>query len=290
MPLPQTSAEPRMRRLSNAQTWPASPGSENQQVQHVGDVTVPDSAMSAPGLQPLMSDIPPPPPPSSGQMASLNKRISQGNPRRLSGGWYDPRARGQSINNQTSSLMQQPQSQLQPSHTTASPSPSWSAPEPPMIISTPRGVSGAFDPPERYGSTRRTETPIVAPVPRHPRPGPGSATRPTVERLETIYSIAPSTTSQSQQQAPRRNLFAPFRRSPSVSPGVPVGVTRNGSRAERSAALNIREAKKRGWDPSKSRKKKKRKDFEAASNAGWTDISPTSAFRENLKEKRCLVM
>jgi hypothetical protein len=69
-----------------------------------------------------------------------------------------------------------------------------------------------------------------------------------------------------------------------------VGVTRNGSRAERSAALNIREAKKRGWDPSRSRKKRKRKDAESASNAGWTDVSPTSAFPENLKEKRCLVM
>ncbi|KAG9257082.1 uncharacterized protein F5Z01DRAFT_647586 [Emericellopsis atlantica] len=292
MPLPQLAAEPRARRLSNAQTWPAGPGPEARQVQHASAVPVPVNPWSAPGLQPSTSDMPIlPPAPSSGQMASLNKRISQGNPRRLSGGWYGPQSGGQSVSNrQSSQSMHRPQPELQPLHTATAATSSWTAPEPPMIISTPRGVSGAFDPPDRQASTRRTETPIVAPVPRHPRPGPGSSTRPTVERLETIYSIAPSTTSQTQQQAPRRRLLAPFRRSPSVSPGVPVGVTRNGSRAERSAALNIREAKKRGWDPSKSRKKKKRKDFEAASSAGWTDVSTTTAFRESLKDKRCVVM
>ena len=132
------------------------------------------------------------------------------------------------------------------------------------------------------------DEPIVAPVPRHPRQAHGPSSRPTVERLETIYSITPSQQSQPRQG---RRLMPLWRRSPSVSPGaVPVGVARQTSRAERSAAKNMKDAKKRGWDPQKSRKKKKKKDYDMASSAGWTDISTSSAIKERFQEKRCVVM
>jgi hypothetical protein len=66
-------------------------------------------------------------------------------------------------------------------------------------------------------------------------------------------------------------------------------VNRRPSRAERSAAKNIKDAKKRGWT-AKSKKKKKAAD--AASSAGWTDISTVSGEKEKEKEKekKCVVM
>ncbi|RSM15651.1 hypothetical protein CEP52_000690 [Fusarium oligoseptatum] len=160
----------------------------------------------------------------------------------------------------------------------------------PLIISTPRGVTGAFDPPSRQISGRRSETPLLAPVPRHPRPGNGSGQRPTVERLETIYSIASSqggnhvpTTLPAHQAAPAWLNAPPVpvtRTSPTVN--------RRPSRAERSAAKNIKDAKKRGWTG--KGKKKKKKAADAASSAGWTDISTGSVDKDKEKEKKCVVM
>ena len=229
---PSDADQPRIRRLSNAQTWPAGPGQ---------DPTYPIG--HAPGL-PLAA----------------------------------------------------PHQQIRP--VTAGPSNAWSStPDQPLIISTPKGVSGAFDPPGRKASNRQSEMPIVAPVPRHPRPSEGPDARPTVERLETIYSFGPSDqeTRRPKTQIGRR-LLAPWRRSPSVSPGaVPVGVGRQTSRAERGAAKNMKDARKKGWEPqrSKSKKKKskkKKRDYDAASSAGWTDISTSSALKDNLKDKKCMVM
>ncbi|RSL72829.1 hypothetical protein CEP54_000751 [Fusarium duplospermum] len=160
----------------------------------------------------------------------------------------------------------------------------------PLIISTPRGVTGAFDPPSRQISGRRSETPLLAPVPRHPRPGNGSGQRPTVERLETIYSIASSqggnhvpTTLPAHQAAPAWLNAPPVpvtRTSPTVN--------RRPSRAERSAAKNIKDAKKRGWTG--KGKKKKKKAADAASSAGWTDISTGSVDKDREKDKKCVVM
>lgn len=237
--LPQPSAppvasssinQPTIRRLSNAQTWPAGPG---QNPAHpVGH---------APGFP---GDALLPPPPSSDQVASLGHRIRQGNPPQLSGGFHSPYSAYTGHNGEPSS----PQ-QTRP--VTAGPLGTWgSTNDLPLIISTPKGVSGAFDPPDRRASNRGSETPIVAPVPRHPQPTRGSGARPTVERLETIYSTGPP---ERESRRPKtqfgRGLLAPWRRSPSVSPGtVPVGIGRQTSRAERSAAKNMKDARKKGWD------------------------------------------
>ncbi|KAL6869965.1 hypothetical protein ACO1O0_001300 [Amphichorda felina] len=220
--------------------------------------------------------------------------IRQGNPPQLSGGFHSPYSAYTGHNGEPSSTQQ-----TRP--VTAGPLGTWgSTNDLPLIISTPKGVSGAFDPPDRRASNRGSETPIVAPVPRHPQPTRGSGARPTVERLETIYSTGPP---ERESRRPKtqfgRGLLAPWRRSPSVSPGtVPVGIGRQTSRAERSAAKNMKDARKKGWDPqgSKSKKKKKKKskkkkrDYDAVSSAGWTDVSTSSAIKDNLKDKKCIVM
>ncbi|KAK4226110.1 hypothetical protein QBC38DRAFT_237455 [Podospora fimiseda] len=146
--------------------------------------------------------------------------------------------------------------------------------EMPLIISTPKGVSGAFDPPERRISGRRAETPILAPVPRHPRPITQSAIlrppvahqqQPPEHRLDMIYSIS-------------GGLNAPP--APGSSVGRVPSLNRKPSRAERSAAKNIADAKKRGWtgrSKSKKGKGKKKKDFDVMSNSAWTNITVDGA-------------
>ncbi|KAG0650878.1 hypothetical protein D0Z07_2587 [Hyphodiscus hymeniophilus] len=76
-------------------------------------------------------------------------------------------------------------------------------------------------------------------------------------------------------------------------------VGRQPSRAERSAAKNVKDAKKKGWRASMKKETKKEKFNDGASSTGWTDVSRESAMRhENRfgeregKEKsgRCAVM
>jgi len=112
-----------------------------------------------------------------------------------------------------------------------------------------------------------------------------------VERLETIYSIA-SSHGGNPPALPLPNGQVPAWLN---APPVPVTrtsptVNRRPSRAERSAAKNIKDAKKRGW--SAKPKKKKKKAADAASSAGWTDISTGSGEKEKDKDKdrKCIVM
>lgn len=273
-------AAPIARRVSNAQTWPAGlrpdPGQSGDQAAGF--------PISAPHSHNTTEDSPGglPPLPSSSQIASLNKRVSQGNPRRLSGGPSVHRRPFEGQQGQSSSSRQHHYQ--------------FAEPDQPLIISTPKGVSGAFDPPSRQISGRRNETPLLAPIPRHPRPTHNSVTRPTVERLETIYSIA---SGQGGNQAP--SMPPPGQIPPAMvpawlnAPAVPSsrtspGVNRRPSRAERSAAKNIQDAKKRGWKANKNKKSKKSAD--AASSAGWTDVSMNSNTNQNDKEKdkKCAVM
>ncbi|KAM5351739.1 hypothetical protein ACJ41O_004462 [Fusarium nematophilum] len=271
---------PRVRRLSNAQTWPGGPQPEADTPAGPAD-GFPFSGPSAQRTDDSMSALPPLP--SSSQLASLNHRISQGNPRRLSGSFHVPR---------------RPIGEAETYFAHSLPNPAFAGPsglthpeiDQPLIISTPKGVSGAFDPPNRQISGRRSETPLLAPIPRHPRPVHGSSQRPTVERLETIYSVS---SNQGGNQAPT----APLPTHQPVpawlnAPPVPVtrtspAVNRRPSRAERSAAKNMKDAKKRGW---KAKAKKKKKNTDAASSAGWTDVSTGSADKEKEKDKKCIVM
>ncbi|KAF5023854.1 hypothetical protein F66182_4058 [Fusarium sp. NRRL 66182] len=284
MTQPGSDSVPRVRRLSNAQTWPHGSRPEaDQPVSPADGFPFPTSAPAKhPASDESISVLPPLP--SSSQLASLSKRVSQGNPRRLSGGFQVPRRPvGSSDSN---SYM----SHSLPSSLSAGSS-SFTHPEidQPLIISTPKGVSGAFDAPSRQISGRRNEPPLLAPIPRHPRPVHGSGQRPTVERLETIYSIASSHGGNPPQPVP-----LPGQQLPAWLNAPPISVTRTSptvnrrpSRAERSAAKNIKDAKKRGWT-AKSKKKKKAAD--AASSAGWTDISTASREKEKEKDRKCIVM
>lgn len=76
---------------------------------------------------------------------------------------------------------------------------------------------------------------------------------------------------------------------------------RQPSRAERSAAKNMEDAKKRGWrsiakeEKEKEKKGKKKgkgkpEGWEVASSAGWTDVTVESTGRKEKKEGKCVVM
>jgi hypothetical protein len=111
---------------------------------------------------------------------------------------------------------------------------------------------------------------------------PSSSTqnlRPRMQRLETIHSVA------SQGALSTLSRGTSLLRRPS----------RATSRAERSAALNIQQAKRRGWGGTRKDKKKKKKktDKDGVSSAGWTDVSRDSFGEEGRGKKkgtRCVVM
>ncbi len=107
--------------------------------------------------------------------------------------------------------------------------------------------------------------------------------RPPMQRLETIHS-------QSSAGEP-----SPYFAHKAMLLG------RQPSRAERSAAKNIKDAKKKGWRSSMQRgdkKPKKDKIGDGASSAGgWTDVSRDSAFRNGQgrgigdeKSSKCAIM
>ncbi|KAH8905455.1 hypothetical protein BR93DRAFT_915634 [Coniochaeta sp. PMI_546] len=260
---------PKPRPLSNAQTWPAKPGDPGASAMIAAGYPYsapPSSSNLGDRLEQAL-----PPAPRADQLASLNNRSSQG-PRRLSGGF------------QPQPPYQQP--------TFHQPQPRRNPPPPvedqPLIISTPKGVTGAFDPPTRQTSSSRREEPqILAPIPRHPRPQAQAAVlRPTVERLETIYSVASHNSGTAGAGPSSSNYLVPPPAAGSGSVRVP-SVTRRQSRAERSAARNMADAKRKGWSGGRRRGsgkgrgkggKKKRREGEGdgASSAGWTDVTSTS--------------
>jgi len=93
--------------------------------------------------------------------------------------------------------------------------------------------------------------------------------RPRMQRLDTIHSV----TSQSEPTTHVRSL----------------SMMRKTSRAGKSAAINIEQAKRRGWGG--TRKAKRKKDRDGASSAGWTDVTRDSYGDETKKKGgKCVVM
>ncbi|GAB1310938.1 hypothetical protein MFIFM68171_01148 [Madurella fahalii] len=304
-----------VRRVSVSRTWPIQPTATNNSHATTG---YPYSAPPINNNEAVLQSFPPAP--TAEQLSSLSNRTSI--PRPLSGSFQLPRVsnddNGMSGKNdwrRTSyqrpvsqqahysfPFPAQPQLQQFNSHTTIQEpqtrGPHDSSPVPPdedmpLIISTPTGVSGAFDPPDRRTSGRRAETPILAPVPRHPRPQTqASILRPAPDRLDTTFSAGGPGTAPGQGNLVL-NIPPPPPGSTSTGGGsfsrrVP-SLSRRASRAERSAAKNVADAKKRGWSGrttttmttmrSKSRRRKREKekerDFDAASTA-WTDVTTHS--------------
>lgn len=165
----------------------------------------------------------------------------------------------------------------------------------PMIISTPRGLSGAFDAPEksRYGNDH-IQTTIIAPVPQRPRPNIPFNSRQQPVSVRPIYTQSDIAASQQQQQqqqrqqeqqdqVPKKGSLVPAWLSSDPAAGkskLSLGLHRRPSRAERSAAKNIQDARKRGWKPKKGKGKAVSEDGE------WTDVSTTTAPKNN----KCVVM
>lgn len=305
-------APPKPRPLSNAQTWSNPADTMSADMHLTGHSYSAPPIDTSPG-ESLAASLPPAP--RADQLARLSARTGQ-TPRRLSGGFHINRVPVGSrltgdYGSRRSSMQQLPQHSQsrqqdyyqefqQQSQQWAFPAPSQQAspsshqsqprrppPSPvedvPLIVSTPRGITGAFDPPTRQTSGRRAEPLILAPVPRHPRSSSNQAAvlRPTMERLETIHSIASATSATGVSTIPSTsNTHAAYLLAPTGSASTTVRVpslNRKLSRAERSAAKNIADAKKRGWNGrKKGGKKKKERDVDVASSAAWTDVTTTS--------------
>ncbi|KAH7364216.1 hypothetical protein BKA65DRAFT_522720 [Rhexocercosporidium sp. MPI-PUGE-AT-0058] len=198
--------------------------------------------------------------PSADQLARLN------NPRRLSGGSHNRSASGGSMHNTPPRL---------------TPEQAFNASQ------APRGAAGAYgSSPQRYSQGNSPQgspyssSPSRRPSGNHHNRSPSGNSpnlRPPLARLETIHS-----------QTSDRGEPSPY----FVQKSTMVG--REPSRAERSAAKNIKDAKKRGWRAS-MRKEKKDKIGDGASSAGWTDVSRESGMQGKYGEKekkdgKCVVM
>ncbi|KAF4594576.1 F-box domain protein [Ophiocordyceps camponoti-floridani] len=166
----------------------------------------------------------------------------------------------------------------------------------PLIISTPTGVSGGLNLPGRRRSSRLNSRRILAPVPR--RPGRQMALTEAAE--ETSEETA------DEAEAPEQRRFkATLPVWLMIGSGrSAAGVSRRPSRAERSAAKNMLDARRRGWTGeaknTKKKKKKKKKNKKKnkqtkkeastqteteGSNSEWTDGSGPSMGRERERNK-----
>lgn len=234
--------------------------------------------------------------PSAEQVARLNSRNSRppshllANPRRASAVYSQPQAIPDSSSRVVSGS--EPSSWGSIQHT-----PPRATSQQDFYPTPPRGAGGAHGPsPARsnttyspnhgnyssqqnsYSSAPSRRVTLNTSSPRAPQTS-SSNLRPPVQRLETIHSIT--------------SVGEP---SPWIAPKqTNLGVVRNPSRAERSAAKNIKDAKKRGWRASMRKEEKKKDKWDGASSAGWTDVSEMrSVAGEREREKKttgkCSVM
>ncbi|KAI1106716.1 hypothetical protein F4804DRAFT_8811 [Jackrogersella minutella] len=264
----QNETYPTVGTLPNAQTWPrAPPLSDTSSAVSLNGYPRSAPATNQNNEEILAAALPPAPRPD--QLARLHRRQdSSGAPRPASGSFQFPRvpvgSRSQARDSRRYSGI--PAIQAPPPD-----------PDQPLIISTPTGVTGAFDVPGQLDMGRRPVEPVLhAPVPRHPRPVSGAhLLRPTVERLETISSAHGSPHS-CPPGPPSSQLAATSLRHH-------ASLTRRPSRARRGAFKNIQDARLRGWT---GRRQNKNKDNEA-----WTDLTwAASAPRGQVKERKCIMM
>jgi len=119
--------------------------------------------------------------------------------------------------------------------------------------------------PQNGGLSPQQQSPYSTPTrrislntpPSRPAQSSSPNLRPPMQRLETINSV--NSTGEPSPWPPKP---------------MTLGVGRQPSRAERSAAKNIKDAKKRGWRASMRKEEKKRDKWaDGASSAGWTDVT-----------------
>ena len=155
-------------------------------------------------------------------------------------------------------------------------------PEPPFRSAPPRAAFGAHS-----SSTRNSNGNNYSPQ-HHPQQNGYNASP------SRRVSLSPQSHSR-QTSSSSPNLRLPLQRLDTIhsmnsngepSPWIgqkPMTLGRQPSRAERSAAKNIKDAKKRGWRASMKKDGsgggKKEKWGDGASSAGWTDVSTQSGVR-----------
>ncbi|RYP19148.1 hypothetical protein DL766_008500 [Monosporascus sp. MC13-8B] len=283
----QAGASPSIPRISNAGTWPRAPR-DPKPISASSMDGFPRSAPAATARNEDLVSASLAPAPRLDQLASLNNRQDSSTPRRASGIFQVPHVPVGGRSSQDRASFRH--SVAVPGLGAVPPSPS---PDQPLIISTPKGVSGAFDDPGQSSSRINPTAPVlVAPVPRHPRASATSAIlQPTSDRLDTAYSNDGAV-----RRGPSREggilyaASAPPQPLTASSLRNHTSLSRRQSRARRGAAKNISDAKTRGWRGRK--KNRKRKDVETASATGWTDVTwaggaPAAGQK---KEKKCAVM
>ncbi|KAI1083333.1 hypothetical protein F5B20DRAFT_568920 [Whalleya microplaca] len=274
----QLDASPTVGRVPNAHTWPRPPPTSHSD----SFTALTGYPRSAPASNLTNDDIIAaalPPLPSADQLASLHRRQdSSGAPRPASGSFQLSRVPvGSRSSYVYGSRRYSGIPEVRPP----------TAPDQPLIISTPTGVTGAFDAPSRSETHINPVEPVLhAPVPRHPRPISGAhLLRPHVERLETISSIGGASRSNPNLAIPPG---PPSSQLTSSSLRHHTSLTRRQSRARRGALKNIQDARLRGWT---GRKKNKNKNADAASNADWTEVNWASAApKGQSRQKKCIVM
>ncbi|OTB14433.1 hypothetical protein K445DRAFT_62999 [Daldinia sp. EC12] len=263
----QARGSPVFGKLPNANTWPRAPPRSNTP----SSASINGYPRSAPATNQTNEDILAaalPPTPQSERTTRFHTRQNSFDVTRpMSRGFHLPRVPVGSRGNQfqearRGSVIPTGEPILEPAQ--------------PLIISTPTGVTGAFDAPSQPNTDIEQAGPVLhAPVPRHPRPISGAnLLRPTVERLETISSA--SNGDPNLSQPPSQLTMASLRHHTSLK--------RRQSRARRGALKNIQDAKLRGWT---GRKKNKKND----DTDGWMDVTWASAIpRGQNKDKKCVVM
>ena len=160
----------------------------------------------------------------------------------------------------------------------------------PLIISTPRGVTGAFDPPCRKKSARggyghnssrslddmdMEEPTILAPIPRHANRHERNAE--LRERLEVISGGGtPSAPAPKPMMNPFAGPYTPLSQQVQVQTQAQQALNRKQSRAERSAAKNMADAKKRGWGRSGGKDKGKKDKGKSVDDGMATTVGSSS--------------
>lgn len=155
-------------------------------------------------------------------------------------------------------------------------------PDQPLIISTPTGVSGAYDPPERNPSMRRSETPVFAPTPRRPQPRtePG-VPGPSIDRIENYYNntqLGHSTSTASRQAKMHRRRSRIVRRTAS----------------RRSVARSVKERRRGKFRHSAGARKRGGPDVaptaRSGTGTGWSGTYDYVFEDWKGKDKKCVVM
>ncbi|KAI0117041.1 hypothetical protein F4814DRAFT_272257 [Daldinia grandis] len=265
----QASNSPAVGKLPNAHTWPRAPPRPDT----ASSASFIGYPASAPATDRTNDDIIAgalPPTPYSERTTRFHSRQNSSDiSRPMSSGFHLPRVPVGSRGGQFRELRRGSVPTIQPAL----------EPAQPLIISTPTGVTGAFDAPGQLDVSGQQAGPVLhAPVPRHPQPISGAhLLRPTVERLETISSVANG----------ERHLLSPPPPSSqltSTSLRHHTSLNRRQSRARRGALKNIQDAKLRGWT---GRKKNKKRD----DTDGWMDVTWAAAIpRGQGKDKKCIMM